>query len=96
MGSQTLPQIFYLLDAMEKHKPISCFAILSPKVPENRLWIIVCPLDQTTANGTVPSNDGGANSLNDRIDTGLILNQGILNIFYMQTTMKNYKLKIIN
>lgn len=77
---------------MEKHKPISCLTILlSPEVPEKRLWVMVCPQHMATLNGKTSGNKEASGTLSDESDASLIINQGILPCNYLQSKKGRYR-----
>ena len=75
---------------MEKHKPISCLAILlSPEVPENRLWVIVDQQNQANLNSATSRSEGASDSLHDGKKSFLIINQSNPTNTYMQSIMRH-------
>ena len=75
---------------MEKHKPISCLAILlSPEVPENRFWVIVGPQHPASLNGATSHNEGASDPLRDGKKSFIIINQSNPTNTYMQSIMRH-------
>jgi hypothetical protein len=75
---------------MEKHKPISCLAILlSPEVPENRLWVIAGPQHSANLKGATSCNERVSDSFHDGKKSFLIINQSNPTNTYMQSIMRH-------